>query len=109
MKIRERSLDLLPVGIAKVLREQCRRVGVDPDSLDYSSPDWYLRHSWTEDDESDFKRWLYKALSKDKDIRRDLLGPYRWPSPWTRRRAADEWCLMYGWRIRKEDDDAGKT
>ncbi len=34
-------------GLERVLREMCKRAGVRFEDVDFSDPEWYLKHEWT--------------------------------------------------------------
>jgi hypothetical protein len=69
------------------LQEMFRRVGLTypmPELTDHD--DWYMQHSWTEEEENDFRAWM------DKHLKRRMR--------WNKRTRAKEiafFLLQWGW------------
>ena len=70
------------------LKEMFKRVGLKYPCPEFTKDkDWYMKKSWTEEEEADFKKWMTKKLKK--------TYPYM-----TAKKL--EWevglfCLSYGW------------
>lgn len=83
-----------------IMKEMCRRVGADYDSIDFSEPNWYNKYEWTEQESDDFVDWLSKFFIKNKEARLDILDTES-----TNKKLIDEFCKMfafnYGWRFKK--------
>lgn len=60
--------------LEKILKKMCSYVGVDFKSIDFHDNKWYLKHEWTQEQEEDFKDWLYHFLKKNKKAQRELYG-----------------------------------
>ena len=90
-------------GYRRVLLEMCRRVGVKFNEIDFSDEYWYETCSWSEDDQSDFVRWLADELMEDKNLREDLLERPHHLTYDRALKAAQEFVFNYGWKI-KEDE-----
>lgn len=54
-----------PEHSAIILDELCKRVGVDSKTVDFSKPSWFEEHSWTKDEQQDFRDWLAGFLSEN--------------------------------------------
>ena len=52
----------------EILKEMCNRVGQDYETFDFKDPQWFLKHSWTREEEEDFRIWLGKFLKKHKYV-----------------------------------------
>jgi hypothetical protein len=57
-------------SLQEILRELCRRVGADPEALDYGpketiEEEWFSLYSWTEEDEQNFMKWLEAYVYKN--------------------------------------------
>ena len=79
----------------EILKEMFRRVGVDKDSFDFTGQ-WYLKNSWTEEDQEDYRIWLGKKLTKwgyTKGIHRGKDHGYY---------EAGKILLNYGWKVTPE-------
>lgn len=64
-------------------------------SIDYcKQPDWYLKHSWTEEQQDKFKEWLVKYLYKNAN-KLDLIKNKE-----ACRREASWFLLDYGWKFK---------
>ena len=49
------------------LTEMFRRVGEEYPNKEFTDQDkWYLQHSWTVEEEDDFRDWMHKKLRKAK-------------------------------------------
>ena len=92
-------------GLKLVLKEMCKRVGTNFNSVDFKDPNWYNQYSWSMDEETNFIEWLANALMTNKTVRMDLLV---YPSHLTynkARKAAKEFVLNYGWRYPRTNKD----
>ncbi len=49
-----------------LLTEMCKRVNVDPDDIDFNEHRWFMKHTWTEEEQDEFKRWMNEYLTKNK-------------------------------------------
>lgn len=72
----------------EALIEMCNRVGVDFNKLDFSIPDWFREHSWTVEEEADYRKWLIKLI-RTKGIHKPEFQ-------------ADMFLLTYGWVAKNE-------
>ena len=88
------------LGLEKVLREMCRRVGARYEDVDFSDPEWFYQYEWTEEEEEDFVKWLTKELVSDAQLRKDLM---RYPTSRKKylQRFAEVFTANYGWRLKE--------
>ena len=90
-----------------VLKEMCKRVGVNYNSVNFKEDGWYNQYSWSQEEEKEFINWLTDKLMIDKYIRMELLTN---PSHLTykkARKAAEEFVFKFGWKYpqTKRDQD----
>lgn len=83
-----------------ILKEMCIRVGADYDKINFTKDGWYSRHSWTEDEQDSFNKWLSKYLVNNKKISRVLYG-ITFRSLKSTKKAVDMFSLCYGWKIKE--------
>lgn len=83
-----------------VLKEMCKRVNVDYNKIDFKKPNWFLDYSWTEEEENDFSDWLVKQLSKDEELRQEVMDSFSWKDEKRLKKVADEFVFNYGWKLK---------
>lgn len=79
-------------ALEECLKEMFRRVGSRYSRRFCKRADWYRTRSWTDAEETDFKKWM--------------VGHLRKRCRWTKRTAEKEagwFVLMYGWRSAPSD------
>jgi len=74
----------------------CNRVDA-PIEIVNSSEDWYLKYSWSEEEENNFKNWLVGYFQKNKKAQRELYGNVLTGKELRRR--VEYWTLDYGWTV----------
>lgn len=82
-----------------LLREMCKRVGANPNEIDFSQSDWYTEYTWTENQEFDFKDWIIDYLTKNKAALSEISNS----SSISKKRIekiAVEFIFMYGWKVK---------
>jgi len=89
--------------LKKILEKMCNIIKVDYDDIDFKSPDWYLKHEWTDKQEDIFKEWLFKYLKDNKEARNNLM---RFPSKtkMNLNKFIDNFLFNYGWSYKKPID-----
>lgn len=82
------------------LIEMFRRVGLDmPDVetiikwAEERGPDWFWTETWTEEEQEDFRSWLYKFLARNT----------RW-SARMRQKECAWFMLMWGWKTKENNN-----
>lgn len=85
--------------IKAIITKQCEIVGADPETINPKEQGWYMKYSWTKEQEKEFKDWFIKYLKNNKEFQRNII---RWPSFKNIVKAVDEWCSNYGWRYGDE-------
>ena len=81
-----------------VLRKMCQSVDVDWKKVDFQERDWYWKHTWTIEDQNEFKTWLSDLLYTDTKVRNQIMQhPIR--NKTICRKTADWFVFQYGWKI----------
>jgi hypothetical protein len=85
----------------KIIAEMCRRVGADPKKVNPKKKDWFMKHSWTEEEQDDFVNWATDYLYKNPEARKEILNhPTR--NKKLIKGAMEELVLKWGWKFEKE-------
>jgi hypothetical protein len=98
--------------IERIVREMCRRVGADFDTLDFEEEGkydsdkkewikkpWYMQHEWTLEEEADFKVWLMEEL-KHPSVK-NAVGCVATDKQ-SRKTAAMWFLVSHGWSTKNE-------
>lgn len=91
-----------------VLKEQCRRVGIEEDKFNrllrfgfFKLDDWYMQMEWTLEEQKDFEAWLVNHLYNNKEAREAICHvPLRRKKHL--RRVASMWAFCHGWRFKDD-------
>ena len=82
----------------KCLKEMFKRVGLEyPNKELTSQDDWYHKHTWTTEQDNDFRAWLTKAVKNDN----------KFYSARQIESQVELFLLQWGWRI--EDKETGSS
>lgn len=87
--------DILPEHTKEILTEMCRRVGVSYDSVDFNKQQWYQDHTWTAEEQDDFRKWLGGFLRKHKYVGKGKKRGVDWGYY-----EAGKLVGNYGWRLK---------
>lgn len=91
--------NLFGVYLTDTLKEMCRRVEVDYDDVDFTKDDWYLDHSWTENEQNQFIEWFAQNL-RNMGPRRELCKyPTLVRTKPQRIKFARNFVFQFGWKI----------
>ncbi len=82
--------------LEEVLREMCKRANVKFEDVDFKEREWYLKNSWTAEEQEDFEKWLYDYLRKNVEARYELMSIPR-NSKRFLQGFVSEFILNYGW------------
>lgn len=93
-----KNLDKFPEGLSIALKQMCSIIGVSEINLDL--PFWFHEHTWTSEQENEFKSWLYNTLKTDKSMVKSLtkntnLGKTKE----AREKLVNEFVFNYGWKV----------
>ena len=59
--------------LVQLLREMCKVINVDYDTIDFQEDGWYEKYTWTEQQENEFILWVAEELYKNNNMREELL------------------------------------
>ena len=79
----------------EILAELCKRIGFNAELFDFTQKDWYLKHTWTQEQEEDFRIWLGKYLVTHKYARK---GTYRGQNVGYYK--SGKIIMNYGWKVK---------
>ena len=87
-------------SLQTILTKMCEVVGTDPTVIDFKEKDWFLKHTWTEEQEENFKKWFVNFLKTNSKARQQLLEH---PNATKKilEKAATEFVFNYGWKYEK--------
>lgn len=79
-----------------ILNEMCSRVNANPEDIDFKSSDWYLKYTWTEEEQDDFIKWLADFLHTNNKARKlfNIIGNAKKSC----NRGAMFFVSNYGWK-----------
>lgn len=86
----------MPKELKTILNEMCSRVNANPEEIDFKSKDWYLKYTWTEEEQDDFIKWLVGFLHTNNNARKlfNIIGN----SKKSCKHGAISFNLYYGWK-----------
>jgi len=82
-----------------ILKHMCEIINVDYDTINIKEEDWYLKHSWTLEQEKNFVNWLANYLYTNKEAR---LALYKVSHKFTKtqcEKKAGFFAFNYGWKL----------
>ena len=84
--------------LAKIFKEQCKRINVKYESVDFQEDGWYHKYQWTKEQENSFKEWLMNFLYTNDKARRELMTCSD-KNKEACQQAANWFILDYSWKI----------
>lgn len=86
----------MPEELKTILNEMCSRVNANPEDIDFKSKDWYLKYTWTEEEQDDFIKWLADFLHTNNKARKlfNMIGNSKKQC----KRGAMFFNLYFGWK-----------
>lgn len=91
--------DNMPETFKTVLKQMSTTIGVDPNTINFDSPDWMRKHTWSEEKQEDFIEWMVTYLKSNTKARNEILN-----HPTTNekliRKACAEFVFNYGWSLK---------
>lgn len=86
----------MPEELKTILNEMCSRVNANPEEIDFKSSDWYLKYTWTEEEQDDFIKWLADFLHTNSKARKlfNIIGNSKKQC----KRGAMFFNLYFGWK-----------
>ena len=74
-----------------LLKEMFKRVGVEYNKNIVKEDGWYLRYTWSEEDQEDFKDFMVNHLCKSLNYNKVFAE-----------KEADMFLLNYGWKFKEK-------
>lgn len=89
--------------LQEVLVEMCSRVDADPSTIDVKEEDWYLKYTWTAQEQESFADWLGDYVLTNKGAAKELVQfPNLIKNKQQRKKFVDMFLLNYGWKVQEE-------
>ena len=88
--------------IEHILKIMCAYAGANFDDIDFTSNDWFLKHSWTIDKQDEFMWWFVDHLYNNKDAREAICKYPRKDKKYLVQ-VAEMFILNYGWKIKDDE------
>ena len=85
-----------------ILSEMCKRVGADPETIDFNSPDWFMHQEWTPEEQDGFIRWLANELKTNPILRKGFGHLPRSVRYLTR--LAQSFVYNHGWKTKDKEN-----
>ena len=79
-----------------ILDEMCSRVGAK--DVNFEEDNWYLKHTWTMEEQDDFINWLANYLYENKEAREMFVNLRKVKRDCNK--ASNKFVLNYGWRTK---------
>lgn len=83
-----------------VMREMCKRVGAVYEKINFKSNKWYLKYTWTREEEDDFAKWFAKYLYDNNTARKELTVVAK--NKKQIQKAVNWFLFNYGWKIKDD-------
>lgn len=85
-------IDALVQEVQKYLRKMFEVINVEVEGFDFNQDHWYALHTWTPEQEQEFKKWLTKEFMKDnKLVKKKAESMAQW------------FLLSWGWKTEDKD------
>jgi hypothetical protein len=88
----------LPESIIEILKKMCKVINVKFEDVDFTKPQWYLTHTWTEKQEKEFRKWLEDYLYTNSKARKEVMN-FPIKNKEAIRRTISWFILDYGWKF----------
>jgi hypothetical protein len=85
--------------LEKIMTKMCEVVGAKWEETNPKEEGWFLKYSWTEEEESMFKEWFVDYLYKSNAARKEILN-HNTKSKKLITKAVSEFLFNYGWKTK---------
>jgi len=92
-----------PFWLKVALYKMCLAVGADYDSTDFKSEDWFMKYTWTEEEEMIYVKWLANLL-KNRNVMLQI-GGHTLTMKEFREKVAKAFVFNYGWKYEKKENE----
>lgn len=89
-------------ALNKILRKMCELANVEYDPNLFNLSDFYLRHSWTKEQEKEFVKWLSNEIYTNKETWQYFGFSYK-PFKKICNKVAEDFVTNYGWTYASEE------
>ena len=90
----------LSEGIKIILSEMCNKVGTNLDEIDVTEDFWFTKHTWTTQEEDDFKEWMLKFITGNYPLFKEtFVNPKS--NKKRLKRQIDQFLWNYGWKYKE--------
>ena len=84
--------------LKEILEKMFSYVGAEFSEEEVKEKDFFLKRTWSESQQADFRYWLYQYLKSNKKAQKELYG-YHSNNKIIRSRA-EFFCLNHGWKVK---------
>jgi hypothetical protein len=84
-----------------IMKEMFKRVGEQWDEEYPKQKQWFSKHSWTQEEQNDFNKWMVDYLYNNLEARKQVLTS-RVKNKRMIQKAVNWFLLDFGWKL-KED------
>lgn len=91
-------------SLKMILQKMCEYVNVDIGDVDFDEKDWFLKHSWTQEQAEDFLNWLANEIRTNKQVREEIWDIFWKPSKSKAKKMASMFVFNYGWKLKNSSE-----
>jgi hypothetical protein len=88
-------------NLKKIFEELAKRVGSSLEEINFDDKNWFEKHTWTVEEELNYKNWLIEFMENNPDVIEDLVkeGLLRRDI----NNMATDFVIFYGWNYKKNN------
>ena len=86
--------------LENIFAVMCRLVGADYNTVDRTTDDWYMKHTWDVDTEKEFSEWMVDYIHKLPKVQMELYDR-RYMRKMDCVKAVQMFLLNYGWKTQR--------
>ena len=87
-----------------ILSTMCLFVGSNYSDINMQEDNWFLKHTWSEETEMEFKNWMVNYIHKIKPAQRELYNDH-YMNKKLCERAVDMFMFNYGWSSNQPEQE----
>jgi hypothetical protein len=84
----------------KLLRKMCEMVNTDVNKINFMEPSWYMKNSWTDEQQKEYEDWMADYLYNTTSARKEIMSFPR-KNKKRCRDVAHHFAMWYGWKTEK--------
>jgi hypothetical protein len=89
-------------SLDSVLKDLCEAVGADYYTMDFAENDWYFKHTWTMQDQLNFKNKLVKKIKNNKKFYSNIISV---KSDKDINTGVEMFLFTYGWKFKENQEN----